>query len=348
MNNKRCGCGSECGCSFAAGEGTFEVPPTGGANFGIALSQGQTKVTGGLTESLDFTVTGAGTTATPYAITATKVAGAPNPGIAVNVQDFYTDGTWFKPFPDGWAEVFVWGGGGGGGGSTTGNFPFPGPGLGGGGGGLSRRLIPLDDLPSMVFIICGQGGGGGAGASDSNSAGAVGSRGGTSQFGTWVYGGGGYGGDSVNTGLGGDGSNYGGDGGGAWTSSASGTAMYRHAQNTGISATGGGAGGWRSNTEPGLSNPAARDGLDGGQLFGGGFHPFGIGGVYETEVNPTNGSQGISYATVGGTGGGGGYGGGGGRTRAIGAAGGPGGGGGGGGGGGVSSGGAGGPGGGGR
>lgn len=132
VNNKRCGCGAECGCSFEAGEGTHEVPPTGGASFGVALDQGQTKIIAGDTAFLDFTVTGAGTTATPYVITAVKVAGAPNPGIAVNIQDFYADGVWTKPFATGFAEVFVWGGGGGGGGSTTGNFPFPGPGLGGG------------------------------------------------------------------------------------------------------------------------------------------------------------------------------------------------------------------------
>lgn len=343
VRSTRCGCGAVCSCTFEGGTGVGVVQNPDGS-FTVTQGQGNTTITVADSESLDFTISGLGVTGSPYTITAIKVPGAPLPGVAVDRQDFYADGVWTKPYASGICEVFVHGGGGGGGGGGT--VPAV-PGGGGGGGGLSRRWFRLADLPASLNITIGQGGAGGLGAVDSSSAGLMGEKGGTSSFGTLLFAGGGDGGYYLYAVNGGPGTEFGGSSGtykGAFDYE-----VGRNHQSTGLASSAGGMGGYFSPSGGSVPTGAdSRDGADGGQIYGGGFHFYGTGGDWDTETSATPGIAGIPYANDGGTGGGGGHGGGESRSRQPGAAGGAGGGGGGGGGAGSTAGGAGGPGGSGR
>jgi len=348
---RRCGCDPVCGCGF---EGSQYVsvstdPITGDVL--VSIVPGSTQLQGEDSPSLFWTVTGDGTPTDAYVITADKVPGAPDPAVWLDQQKFTTDGIWRKPFPVGWAEVYVWGGGGGGAG---GNSKTIRPGNGGGGGGLSRRLMLLSDLPDEVEVHVGFGGQGGDGAEDSGSRGTNGHNGGQTRFGTILYAGGGFGGTRTGNALvdapqGGYGTEPGGMGGlplydysfRSWDESG-----YMSAGQAG---SGGGAGGYPSSKGPAQAEPEWWSGQNGGLVIAGGFFFVGVGGNWQTEAPPTDGIGHPGTATIGSTGGGGGYGGGQGpgnnnRSRTAGAGGGDdGGGGGGGGGAGPNSGGDGGP-----
>jgi hypothetical protein len=100
--------------------------------------------------------------------------------VAPNQQAFTSSGTWTKPSTGTYARVQVWGGGGGGAGLAGV------PGSGGGGGSYKEATFLLADLGSSVSVTIGSGGAGGG------TAGA----GGTTSFGSHIYGYGGSGGSA--------------------------------------------------------------------------------------------------------------------------------------------------------
>lgn len=327
---RRCGCEAYCSCTFEGSE--FVSVSPNGDDVTVTIIPGSTHITVEDSESLDFTITGSGTPADPYVITADKVPGAPDPAVAFDQQKFTTDGIWVKPtgFGDGWVEVFVWGGGGGGAGANI--KPSIRPGNGGGGGGLSRRIMLLSDLPDEVEVHIGFGGAGGTGAPDSGSHGTNGHTGGQTRFGTILYAGGGFGGTRDGTLLsdapdGGYGTEPGGRGG---------LPLYDYSfrgwddsgyMSVGQASSGGGAGGYPSTKGPAQANSSWWDGVNGGLVIAGGFFLPGFGGNWQTESGPTTGAFNVGTATIGSTGGGGGHGGGAGpgnnnRSRTPGAAGG--------------------------
>lgn len=347
---RRCGCDPVCSCGFKGGN-YVTITELPGGELVVSIVPGSTWVTVADSTSIDFTITGTGVPADPYVISASRIVGAPDPAVAFNRQQFTTDGTWTKPFTNGWAEIWCWGGGGGGGGANS--KPIR-PGNGGGGGGLSRRVVLLDDLPDEVDVIVGVGGAGGAGAPDGGSPGAGGAAGTRSIFGSIVYAQGGRGGTRSGNSLdeapdGGHGTEPGGRGGLPFFDYNVRDFTDPAYQAVGLASSGGGAGGYPSSKGPAQAQGHWWDGANGGVVVGGGFVLYGVGGDWQSESSPSPGTAAGTGGTVGSTGGGGGHGGGDGpgehnRTRQNGAAGGDdGGGGGGGGGAGGNSGGRGGP-----
>lgn len=207
-------------------------------------------------------------------------------GVASEVQEFTSSGTWTKPNRGSVAFVQCWGGGGSGG-ADSGTS-----GGGGGGGGYSERLVALSALGSTETVTIGDGG---AAVAVENS----GNVGGNTTFGSFVTGYGG-GGGSHNQGGGGGGGGVtsvgtsvsnspdGGGGGGI----AGGTGAASGSDAVGGSSHFGGAGGAGRGS-------AGVSGKNGGEsAYGGG----GGGGCGGSGVSASGGSGGASWKGGGGGG----------------------------------------------
>lgn len=328
MVRKRCGCGAECGCHFVSGDGMGTSGDTD-TGFVISQDQGNTTVTVADNPSMDMTISGSGTSADPYVITAVKLAVSSGVAVAWATYDQPGQMYWNKPEGfDGWVEILVWGAGGGGGGGAAGNNP---PGSGGGGGAFSTRIVKASDLDPFETVVVGFGGAGGIGGPSGNQSGGTGIAGGESRFGATdgatVAGGGpggvggGLGGIEILTrGVrGGYGTELGGEGG--INDYFDPTGLSYIYQATGRAGSGGGSGGYTSNSSgPASLDPSHGNGRHGGQVYNAGVMIWGEGGNFAANTPATDAIPkvdppdppspvGSSWATGGG-GGGGGHGGG--------------------------------------
>lgn len=221
-------------------------------------------------------------------------------------QVFTASGTWTKPSGATFVEVICIGAGGGGGGgqgAAAGNAR--GGGCGGGGASWNRKIFRASDLSATETVTVGTSsnaaGGNGAGGSD----GAVG---GTSSFGTYLYG---YGGGG---GAGGSGSRSGGSGAGSAGAGVTGggSSVTGGAPNlgTGIGVAFGGAGvtgttqtgqtaEYGGASGCGVSSTGAQYPGGGDSLFGGGGGG-GAGGVTAATPGTSGaGSPGGAYGAYG-------------------------------------------------
>lgn len=159
---------------------TGTLPVARGGTGASSYTNGQLLIgstpTGGLSAATLTAGTGINITNGAGAITIATAGGGSN------IQTFAATGTYTKPPGANFVMVELWGAGGGGGAA---NGPQNKGGMGGGGGGYSYRVFAAPDVGATVTVTIGAGGGGGA----SQSAGA---NGGTSNFGTLLYAGGGY------------------------------------------------------------------------------------------------------------------------------------------------------------
>lgn len=105
----------------------------------------------------------------------------------IDVQVFTSNGTWNKPSGIRFVDVTLVGGGAGGGGGYQHNANGLPGGPGGGSGGKSHVVFQASDLVASASVTVGLGGNGGA----ASAPGLTGSVGGSSQFGTYAWAGGG-------------------------------------------------------------------------------------------------------------------------------------------------------------
>lgn len=160
---KRCGCVStECTCGVAAGPGIV-VHGTGtqGNPHILTVAPGATKLVGVGSSYIDISVTGDGTAAIPYAVTAVKSALAP-PSVPLQIDVYPLAGTYAYAKPAGVTliePILIGAGQGGQGANGVGTVVG---GIGGQGGGYVRTRVPVSTAASTGAVIVGSGGGGGA------------------------------------------------------------------------------------------------------------------------------------------------------------------------------------------
>lgn len=229
------------------------------------------------------------------------IGGATRTSLPNNVQEFRANGTWTNPGGYRFALVECVGGGGGGGGAVF-SCPTPGYSGGGGGGKRTRVLFNAGQLPTTVSITVGAGGTAGAGVGPTN-----GGTGGTSSFGTYLYG---YGGGGGASGSGGNGTAGGGGGGtSAGTTSLGGSAMASTSANTNYPDDRGGSG-YQQGSYLGGGAGGSASGDDGGYSFfsagGGAAYPASSGALGGGAGSTTTGPIPPTTDALGcGTGGGG-------------------------------------------
>ena len=182
-----------------------------------------------------------------YAASGTAVSGATG-APATSITVFTVSGTWTNPGGTTTEVMCIGGGAGGGSGPSLASGTASAGGAGGGGGGYFDAIFPTASLPSTVTVTIALAANGGA--AQTNAAGAVGTAGSPSIFGTYLEAqGGGYGAGGAST------SSGGGGGGGYQTVGGNGS---------GSAGSGGSGGGGNGGLAAGGSNTASPWGGGGG------------------------------------------------------------------------------------
>lgn len=225
------------------------------------------------------------------------------PSSTVQVDKYFTSGTWTKPRGARTVAIYAISGGGGGGSGRRSNVAESRFGGGGGGGGAySFITLPADVLSATEIVTVGAGGIGGAAQTVNGTNGFDGTGGGASTFGPfdkWCKATGGSTGSGGGTTAGGGGNSGFGTINGANGGSSNVTGTSGNGANTGGSAPGGGGGGGISAT------PAFFNGGNGGIAIAyGGLAA--AGGVVGGTVNGANGGSTTDQANTAGYGAGGG------------------------------------------
>jgi hypothetical protein len=225
------------------------------------------------------------------------------PSSTVQVDKYFTSGTWTKPRGARTVAIYAISGGGGGGSGRRSNAAESRFGGGGGGGGAySFITLPADVLSATETVTVGAGGIGGAAQTVNGNNGINGTGGGASTFGPfdkWCKATGGSLGAGGSTTAGGGGNSGFGTLNGANGGSSNVTGTAGNGANSGGSAPGGGGGGGIS------AAPAFFNGGSGGVAIAyGGLAA--AGGVVGGTVNGANGGSTSDVANTAGYGAGGG------------------------------------------
>lgn len=187
----RCGCATpDCGCTLTAGDGIVVTGQGSAENpFVVSANEGLTKMRAESTTTIQLTMTGIGTSANPYVLTAVRT-GSAFAGNTV-VQVFDASDTWTKPAGKNFVQVTMVGGGGGGasGAVAPAGSTYSVAGGGGAGGGYTQATFLASELAATLSVVVGAGGAGGVATSGAGT-GVKGQNGGDSIFGTYRAGGG--------------------------------------------------------------------------------------------------------------------------------------------------------------